>query len=378
MKTRCRSLRRCRYMTNLELLIEMYKTYSPSEHEADMRRIVERELKQNGIKYETDTYGQVYSVGNKDMPLLVAHMDQVSNCKPAKHIKIKRGVIKAKKYGNLGADDKNGVWLILQIVKQYSDVNFIFSVAEEKCDFQFGTLLELCATELDAIPYALVLDRRNGSNIIGVDNGYCKNDLENVVSQIGLEHGYKPEIGIFGDADTLARFIPCVNLSCGYYNPHTEQEYTVIKHLDNALNFACALIKDVPKLRYEIADHGLDKWERLFDDWAGEVEDKDTDDKDTRYAGICARCSDYKFVQVLWLTKTKCVYVCPACFTKHLDEYPQLKVFNIEHDLQDLPFDRCEICKDYGYIDSVGLLDDTWRVCPDCRDWILNTYDMSS
>lgn len=358
-------------MTNLELLIEMYKTYSPSEHEADMRRIVERELKQNGIKYETDTYGQVYSVGNKDMPLLVAHMDQVSNCKPAKHIKIERGVIKAKKYGNLGADDKNGVWLILQVIKQYPDVNFIFSVAEEKCGFQFGTLLELCATELDAISYALVLDRQNGSNIIGVNNGYCKNDLENTISQIGLEYSYKPEIGAFGDADTLARFIPCVNLSCGYYNPHTKQEYTIIKHLDNALSFACALIKDVPKLRYEIADLGLDKWERLFNDWAGETEDSED-------MGFCSQCSDYKFVQLLWLTKTKCVYACSACSIQYLDNHPHLMMFNTEQDLQDLPFDRCEICEGFRYIDSVELPDDTWRVCPDCRDWILNTYDMSN
>ena len=61
-----------------------------------------------------------------------------------------------------------------------------------------------------------------------------------------IEHtGYKKQIGSFTDISVLmpASGLCGVNLSCGYYNPHTTQEYVKYGEMLNTINVAMELIE---------------------------------------------------------------------------------------------------------------------------------------
>jgi hypothetical protein len=250
-------------MLNIDHLIDMYKIFNPSEGEHKLSRYVKKRLKRMGITHTTDKYGQVYRF-NPGKPLVCAHMDSVSH-KPVTWVKRQGDTILGS--GNIGADDKNGIWIALNILSQNPDISFIFSCQEERG----GVIDRLPLADLDS-PYGLIFDRKGSRDIIGYNNDYCELDLEDDIARIGLGFGYKPATGVFSDCDTLSTYVPCVNLSCGYYNAHTEREFTVVSDLVRALKFGLALIKDMPKdTTYNIsAGSKWEHWYRKYDQYYDE------------------------------------------------------------------------------------------------------------
>ncbi len=232
-------------MTNeqLELLKKLYLAHSPSRNEEEVAKIVKNELTIMKIPFEVDDKLQIYRFV-RGQPIFAAHMDQVGRVR-IKELYIHRGCIFGD--GNLGADDKNGVWILLQLLNKFPNISFIFSTCEE-CGFEIDSLLKKKEDELKETPYGLVFDRRHGGDIIGWTNDYCNKDFEDDVHELGKEFGYSPTRGSISDCDQLSRFgVPCVNLSCGYYNPHSEDEFTALVELENALNFADKILSTLTK-----------------------------------------------------------------------------------------------------------------------------------
>ena len=235
-----------------KLLERLYKTHSPSHQEDRMNALLQKELTKMTIPYSVDEYGQVYRI-TPGQPLVVAHMDQVQRAKCHKVMMVKNrlyGFSKKGKLTGLGADDKNGIFIIIELLKTNPSLSFIFSASEE-AGGKLHTLTSL--VDLTSTPYGLVFDRRGHSDIIGTSNNYCCDDLETAIHVIGEEFGYKPAQGTFSDCDELSVWIPCVNLSCGYYEAHTEKEYTKLPELWNAIRLAQALLKELSG-PFELAD----------------------------------------------------------------------------------------------------------------------------
>lgn len=235
----------------LATLLHLYSIHSPSGSEKPMRQFIERTLQSLGIKYSKDDEGQIWHI-TENQPLLCAHMDQVQKSAPTiEAIENIGGRISADGFG-LGADDKNGIWVILQILRDCLSrklpiPSFIFSVDEERISGKATKCFEkhfLNKENKPKVPFAIVLDRRNSGDIIGRSNGYCTREFEDRVTTIGKPFGYKPTMGAYSDADGLSRFVNAVNLSVGYYNPHSTTEYTVWSELLNALEFTKELVLD--------------------------------------------------------------------------------------------------------------------------------------
>jgi hypothetical protein len=68
---------------------------------------------------------------------------------------------------------------------------------------------------------------------------------------------------VFSDADKLAAYMSCANLSCGYFNAHGDGEYTLIPALLNALEFGGAIVKKLTE-RYEIPEIPEPRWPGLW------------------------------------------------------------------------------------------------------------------
>ena len=60
--------------------------------------------------------------------------------------------------------------------------------------------------------------------------------------------GYYPNTGVFSDANFFSQYINSVNLSCGFYNAHTPDEYAVWADILKAIKAGKLIIQNIEKL----------------------------------------------------------------------------------------------------------------------------------
>lgn len=238
---------------NKELLKKLYCLHSPSGGEKKMRRFIKRYIRKNcGVcKVEQDSAGNVFvTKGVADTyPCLASHIDQVQDAHSRDFVCIDaEGVIfgyspKCHEQQGLGADDKNGILICLECLAKYDAIKVAFFVGEETgckgssaCDLAF----------FSDCRFIIEPDRRGSSDLI--TSMFCGDVCsEDFIKAIGAEHfGYKEEQGSITDVGTLTERgvgISCLNLSCGYYEAHTDHEFTVLSELENCLNFVCHIIE---------------------------------------------------------------------------------------------------------------------------------------
>lgn len=220
--------------------IEQCLSIPGSSGEEDVIRKVVREKMKPYVDYITvDHYGNLlaektYGNGNGPTILLNAHLDTVYEIEPGRTIQ-KNGTIWTSSEGILGADDRAGVAIIVMIAKHLNQsdfcgkVKFIFTVEEEIGLVGAQHVDEYFLWGVDA---AIVLDRRGNSDIVTSCGGiipFCSSQyglfFEQVAKEIGLV-GWACREG--GSSDTgvwASHGIESVNLSVGYGNEHTAQEF---------------------------------------------------------------------------------------------------------------------------------------------------------
>ena len=193
-------------------------------------------LKSWNNKLKSDEYGNLFLI-NPGKPLLNAHMDTVQSAQCVKNLhslRLKNWVIKASD-AVIWGDDKCWIAIAMEIYEKLgNEVSLLFTRQEETgCNWA----REFCEKHSDLIklcPYCLTLDRRNGWDIIGYSNQYCSKEFQDEIHRLTKEFGYKPEHWLCSDANKISKFINCVNLSVGYYNPHQKTEYIKCEELVNA------------------------------------------------------------------------------------------------------------------------------------------------
>ena len=126
-------------MTELGELLKLYSFESvyKSDDEKAIADWIENWLDMNDIDNFERMGNTIFRLGNSEMPILSAHLDQVkTNGKAVKfYMNDAENIIAFNdkwERTSLGADDKNGVWIILQALKVFpGDLNFIISEGEE-------------------------------------------------------------------------------------------------------------------------------------------------------------------------------------------------------------------------------------------------------
>jgi putative aminopeptidase FrvX len=147
----------------------------------------------------------------------------------------------------LGADDKNGIWIALRCLQKYDSLKCAFFVQEEvgcrgssRADMSF----------FNDARFVLQCDRKGGNDLIWNIGGYTELCSNEFLSAIGYqEFSYKLELGMMTDVESLkdnGLKVSCLNLSCGYYRPHTDEEYTKKSELLNCLKLVEHIIETCP------------------------------------------------------------------------------------------------------------------------------------
>jgi putative aminopeptidase FrvX len=107
------------------------------------------------------------------------------------------------------------------------------------------------------VSYFIQADRHGSSDLITYTNGIysASDEWLQEITPIMAKYKYSEEYGIGTDVGVLSERLQLsgVNVSCGYYREHTDDEYTIISELQNCLNFIEEIIKSVPtNKQYEI------------------------------------------------------------------------------------------------------------------------------
>ncbi len=246
---------------NEELLKKLYSINSPSGKEANMENfVIEFVSGISGVNFWSDKRGNIYAekrgseIGS-EFPCIVAHLDEVHTRDFGCHYSTQRvgGILfgfdlSTDSFVGCGADDKNGIFVALSCLEKYDHIKVAFFVEEEMgCRGSSAADMSF----FKDCRFVLQADRRNGSDFISrasfVD--LCSAEF---IADVNMEKfGYKEAAGSMTDVMTLKENgleVSCCNLSCGYYNPHTENEYTKIYELNNCLYFVQSIIEGCTKV----------------------------------------------------------------------------------------------------------------------------------
>lgn len=238
---------------NKKLLKELYTIHAHSRNLQNMQDFLMEKLEEMSVDVYTDEVGNIYAVkGESDTyPCLACHIDQVQHQHSDDFVCIEsHGVIFGYSHSErmqqgLGADDKNGIFICLEMLKEIDVLKCVFFVDEEigcigssSCDMSF---FEDCR-------YIIEPDRRGANDLI--TSMFCGSVCsEDFIKDIRPENfGYKEVQGSITDVGTLVEEgvgISCLNLSCGYYEAHTDHEFTVLEDLRNCMNFVRWIILNI-------------------------------------------------------------------------------------------------------------------------------------
>lgn len=245
-------------------LLTILPLYSPSYEETAMATYVSRYLRASGWSVAQDGMGNVMAArGTRPgggYILLNAHLDTCQSDGDRDlqgHLRYdaSRGLLLAetphgKRY-QVGADDKAGIGTILALA-QGTDLPFkvLFSVREE-CG-QEG--VQAVSPDFYAdCAFCLTLDRKGRGDIIST---YCgrtcapAHAVENIVT-LGREEGmdyWRTSAGSIADTYHIADYIPAVNLSVGYYNPHSSSDYIKVDETYGTLRLVKRCIEHPERL----------------------------------------------------------------------------------------------------------------------------------
>lgn len=262
----------------MQLLKQLFAIYSPSNNEKRMQNFIKFWIMTNVPEAEitTDKAGNIYVKKGIDenYPCVVAHMDQVQKIHSKDFISLEtKDYIfgfspKNKRQEGLGADDKVGVWVCLKCLKKFDTIKAVFFVGEEigchgsgKCNMKF----------FDDARFVIQCDRRNGNDLITSIGGWTELCSPEFIQAINPQQfGYQPENGMITDVGELkdrGLKVSAINLSCGYYEPHTDREFVIKREVINCLRFVEHIISTCTKV-YSHEDTGYHSYGG-YEDWYG-------------------------------------------------------------------------------------------------------------
>ena len=258
------------------LLKKLYAIHSPSGKEDKMIKFLISYIKSlpSDIKLAKDSFGNIYAWKGESetYPAIVCHIDQVQriHSKDFKAIET-RDIIFGYSPSNhqiegIGGDDKNGILMALEALKKYDCLKVVFFKEEETgCR---GS--QNCMTSFfDDCRFVIQCDRKGNSDLI-TSIGCTDLCSEKFIQDVDPEKwGYKEEQGMMTDVETLKEkglSVSAVNISCGYYNPHTDEEITVKRDLEKCWKLVQHIIEDCTEVYpHEVGENNYydsyDVWE---------------------------------------------------------------------------------------------------------------------
>lgn len=179
--------------------------------------------------------GFVFAQGEVPI-LLVAHLDTVHKQLPEKFV-YENGKLSSP--NGIGGDDRCGVYAILEIINKHK-CYVLFCEDEEIGGIGARAFVKSDLSKGLNFNYIIELDRTNKNDAVFYS---CANDdFEKFITKDGA---FKKSYGSFSDISVIAPALgfAAVNISCGYYKAHTNDEYVVTSDVDYCIKNVINLIE---------------------------------------------------------------------------------------------------------------------------------------
>ena len=216
----------------------------------------------------TPIRGVSFLYAEGDLPvLLVAHADTVHDKLPRQiFFDEKKRVLWSPE--GLGADDRAGIYAILRILRMgYHPYVLITDGEEAGCFGAYDAAFSLNPQ----VRFIIELDRRGKNDAVYYD---CDSpEFEAYVAKFGFTFAW----GSYSDISILCPEwkIVGVNLSIGYYNEHSLNEYLSLRDLENTIKRVKSMLDNIPENTFKYQEiekwnyedlEGPEDWEKL-EDW---------------------------------------------------------------------------------------------------------------
>ena len=240
----------------MDLLQQLYKISSKSGMEGQIKSFILENLRDVDLDVKTDDIGNMFITKGiaESYPCVAAHLDEIHS--PCQRETLVAGdvIYTVDRLWNrvgCGADDKNGLWITINLLHSEPALKAALFVQEERmgniagcrgaraCDLSF----------FNDVKFVLECDRRGCSDVVCSGKGDTLLCGQDFISQSLLsKYGYEMVKGGKTDVVELKMRglqIPVCNISCGYYDAHKNSEYTLFPELQNSLSFVRDVLKSI-------------------------------------------------------------------------------------------------------------------------------------
>jgi len=209
-------------------------------------------------------HGNLYVTrGNADIyPCVVAHTDTVHDIHKEFYVQRHKDVLYAingdyERVG-IGGDDKVGVFVALEILRTTPNCKVAFFRDEE-----VGCVGSKVAdmTFFKDVAFVLQCDRQGYADFVNeiFYETLFTDEFSQAIAPLLDKYGKVESDGGMTDVWQLAENgldVCCANMSCGYYDPHTDNEYIKINEVMATLSLVKEICESFGDKKWEITDRG--------------------------------------------------------------------------------------------------------------------------
>jgi hypothetical protein len=223
-----------------------------------MAKFITKTLQKDGLGYTRDKYGNIYvTKGDANLyPTMVCHIDTVHDIND--NVRIVRTGDKMFAIDStnchrigIGGDDKVGIYITLCCLRKFDNFKAVFFLDEEvgcvgssNADFSF----------FDDSTLVLECDRRGYGDFVTNISGTKLSDdtLINDIQKILDDYKFVTCNGGITDVGEIAENhdIQVANMSCGYYEPHSNNEYIVISEVEKVKSMCMKILSATQLKQY--------------------------------------------------------------------------------------------------------------------------------
>lgn len=228
-----------------EIFLELTKYTTPQGEESDLEYYLPKD-------YKNDFIGNYYiQIGDEPNVMFTSHLDNKCDYVQQVNYSFSKNIIRTDGGTILGADDKAGVSLMLDMIDNEVQGLYYFFIGEENGrdgsiklrkylnlnnDKIFTNITKVIS--FDRMGYEDVVFQQLGNNSCSVE--FAK-EISNRLNEFGFQYSPTKE-GSFSDSYSFVGLYPeCTNISVGYFDEHLETEYQDIEFLER-LSQACSRI----------------------------------------------------------------------------------------------------------------------------------------
>lgn len=256
-------------------------TQSHTRETGTMRKLMVSLLQDAGMRTKTKDGNVFATKGSQDgpVPIFVAHLDTVH---PHIGDRYKLGAEpsdgdfvywaydkKTGKPSGVGGDDKCGLWVALEAARLFDNCRVVLTRDEE-----IGAVGARVSPHSWYRNASVVIqaDRRGNADAVNEACGVrlSSDEWQQRMTPIISAHGYDWSTGGLTDVSELCELnkitTSAINISAGYYNPHTPDEYVVESDVENALSLAIAIAQFSEGRTWDVPDG--DRVDQLWGKWS--------------------------------------------------------------------------------------------------------------